>query len=63
MNYKFDKYFTFIIIIIVIILISNLTMLILIYDLMDKIYFIFRTIKWKENNDNKKTYIKLFNSY
>jgi len=45
MNYIFDKYFTIIIIIIVIILVTNLTMLILIYDLMDKIYFIFRTIK------------------
>jgi len=45
MNYKIDKYFTFIIAIIIIILISNLSMLILIYDIMDKIYFIFRTIK------------------
>jgi len=42
---NFDKYFTIIIIIIVIILVTNLTMLILIYDLMDKIFFIFEYIK------------------
>ena len=45
MNYKLDRYFTFIIGIIIIILISNLTMLVLIYDLMDKIFFIFEYIK------------------
>ena len=45
MNYKIDKYFTFILIIIIIILITNLSMLVLIYDIMDKIYFIFIIIK------------------